>query len=437
MTGVTGIALTAAAASPPTLAAQTAPVSAAAAPADAKSVVAEIRRLITENYVVPAKRPALDAALAKGLASGRYAVTDPRLLAERINADLEASAQDKHLGLSFDPQQAALIQGRQSDEGTTGPVWERMAQVRNHGFSELRVMPGNVRYAALDGFVWTGPKTQAAYDATMAFLKDGDAAIIDLRNNGGGSPEAVRYLVSHFMEPERPLVTFYMGASGIDRVATHGELPAGRMIGKPLYVLTSSRSASAAEEFAGHVAGFKLGELVGETTAGAAFRNEFFTVPGGYVLSVSVGRPELAATGGDWEGKGIAPTLKTEFSKALDVAHLHALRRLAKTVPPQEKPQLEGAATLLAARIEPIKPALPLAAYAGRFGERTVSVENGRLVFQRAGGPKSELITLGPNLFALEMDPMTRLDFTVSGDAAPSFDLIRGDGSRMKQTRTQ
>ena len=51
------------------------------------------------------------------------------------------------------------------------------------------------------------------------------------------------------------------------------------MVGKPLYVLTSGGTASAAEEFIGHVAGYKLGELIGENTAGAGFRNEFFRFP--------------------------------------------------------------------------------------------------------------------------------------------------------------
>ena len=51
------------------------------------------------------------------------------------------------------------------------------------------------------------------------------------------------------------------------------------MVGKPLYVLTGGSSASAAEEFIGHVAGFKLGELVGETTAGAGFATSFSRFP--------------------------------------------------------------------------------------------------------------------------------------------------------------
>lgn len=314
---------------------------------EAGAVVRELRRLVAEHYVIPETRPAIDAVLAAGLAAGRYDSDDPGVAAARINADLEAAAHDKHLGLSFDPARAASMRGRQGDDETVGPMWERMAQVRNHGFSEMKVLPGNVRYVALDGFVWTGPKTAAAYDHAMRFLKEGDAIIIDLRRNGGGNPRAVHYLASHFLEGNRPLVEFHM-AGRVDRVSTEAELPAGRLTGKPLYVLTSSHSASAAEEFAAHVVSHKVGDIVGEATAGAAFRNDFFPIAGRYVLSLSVGRPVLAVTGGNWEGKGIAPTIASDPAGALEIAHLAAVRRMAEKAPPHEKGQLEALAARLA-----------------------------------------------------------------------------------------
>lgn len=73
------------------------------------------------------------------------------------------------------------------------------------------------------------------------------------------------------------------------------------MVGKPLYVLTSGGTGSAAEGFVGHVGGYRLGEVVGETTAGAGFRNDLLPIAGGFILSVSVARAVLASTGKDWE----------------------------------------------------------------------------------------------------------------------------------------
>jgi len=139
----------------------------------------------------------------------------------------------------------------------------------------------------------------------MAFLAGGEAAIIDLRRNGGGSPDAVRRAISPFLEPGRPLMTFYMnGDVANERTATVEVPPESRMAGKPLYVLIGGATASAAEEFAGHVAGYRLGELVGETTAGAGFRNELVPVGGTYVLSVSVGRASANAPPTTGHGAG-------------------------------------------------------------------------------------------------------------------------------------
>ena len=413
------------------------PTAAAGQAPDSRALVTELRRQIAEHYVVPSTRPAIEALLAKGLTEGRYDVNDASLLAERINEDLSAASNDKHLGIHYDPRMAAMIGERRRDDDVGGPAWERMAQVGNHGIREMRLLDGNVRYLALDGFVWAGPKSAEAYDVAMRFLKEGDAAVIDLRRNGGGSPEAVQYVISHFMEPDRPLVAFHMGAAGkVDRLSTLASLPAGRMVGKPLYVLISGHSASAAEEFVGHVSGFKLGELVGATTAGAAYRNDHFALGNGWIASISVGRPELAATGGDWEARGFAPNIAADPGKALEVAHLHALKRLAATAPPDEKPMLEARRAILDAQLNPVDPQLPLSAYAGMFGERTLTVEGGRLFFQRSGGPKSALVPAGGNSFLLEGSPGSRIEFKSKDGSVSGFELIRSDGSRTPVARS-
>ena len=415
------------------------PAASAAATAriDSKAVVAEVRKVLAANYVLPEMRPKLDAALAAGLAAGRYEVDSPALLAERLNADMAAVAHDKHLGIQYDPEQASLIGARQDDVQQDGAAFRRMAQLRNHGITEMKVLPGNVRYIAIDGFVWTGEESAKAYDNAMHFLKGGDAAIIDVRRNGGGSPAGVNHVISHFLEPNRKTVTFYMGGDPAEPVTTLADVAAGRMIGKPLYVLTSRGSASAAEEFVGHVKGFGIGEVIGGNTAGAGFRNTFFAIPGGFAFSVSVGRAVLASTGKDWEGKGIAPDTAVDPEKALDVAQLHALRKLAANASPGEKKAYESMLKLLAAKTEPVATALPLQAYAGRFGERVISVEQGRLVFQRDGGPRVPLVAIAANAFALDNDGGTQLSFAVAGTSTTGFEMIRGDGSRVSVSRTQ
>jgi hypothetical protein len=412
---------------------------AASSQIDAKAVVADVQRILDANYVLPEMRPKLSAALSQGLAAGRYNVSDPSVLAERINADLTAVAHDGHLGMHFDPKQSAQLAARPAGAGADDapPSAEEVqfADRLNHGILQLKVLPGNIRYMETVGFFWGGEKTREVYDNAMRFLKGGDAIIIDMRQNGGGSPDAVQYMISHFLQPNTPIVTFYMRGQQGDTWKSLASLPAGSLTGKPLYVLTGGRSASAAEEFVGHVAGFKVGELVGETTAGAGYRNEFFPVSGGYVISVSVGRAVLASTGKDWEKVGIAPTVKVEQDKALEMAQIRALQKLASTATGQDKTVLEASAQVLEAQMKPVATALTPAQYVGVYGVRHITNDGGKLIFQREGGPKGPLVAVGANEFAFVSDPMQRVKFKVAGNAATELELIRGDGSRVVAAR--
>jgi len=406
---------------------------------DAKAVVADVQRILNENYVLPELRPQLSAALSKGLSEGHYNVSDPSALSERINADLAAVAHDRHLGMHPDAKQAAELASRPKGAGADDapPTADevRFADRLNHGILQLKVLPGNIRYMETIGFFWDGEKTKEIYDNAMRVLKGGDAIIIDMRKNGGGSPDAVQYMISHFLPPNTPIVTFYMRGEKGDTWKSLPSLPAGSLAGKPLYVLTSGMSASAAEEFIGHVNGFKLGEIIGENTAGAGYRNEFFPVAGGYVISVSVGRAVLASTGKDWEKVGITPTVKVSQDKALETAQVRALQKLATTATGMDKRVLEASAQLLNAQLNPVATALPLSQYVGVYGVRSIRNEGGKLVFQREGGPRGELIPVASNEFAFVDDPLQRVKFKVAGNNATEFELIRSDGSRATAAR--
>lgn len=391
---------------------------------DARTAVAEIRRVLAERYVLPERRPALDAALADGLASGRYATDNPAVLVERVNADLTRVANDRHLSLSYDPHRAPPMEAGVPGQRPDPAQFERMVSARNHGVAELKLLPGNIRYMDYRGFEWTGPASAAALDHALTFLAGGDAVIIDLRRNGGGSPQAVQHLISHFMEAGRPLITFYMnGEASPDRLETLAQTNVPRMIGKPLYVLISGASASAAEEFIGHVGGYRLGELVGETSAGAGFRNIIVPIPGGLFLSVSVGRAVLALTGRDWEATGLEPTIAVPVETALEVAQVHALRRLAAAAQGPRRADLEGLAQGFEAVSRPGTPGAPVSAYAGSYGSRTIALADGQLYYQIERRPRRKMISLGGHEFTFADDPGQRLRFTIEGGRATALEI--------------
>lgn len=413
-------------------------------PGDANGVVAEVQRLIREKYVFDDKKATIVSKLQAAQVSGRYALTNPRELALRLTDDLQDAARDGHLDLSWDPDGYKGLQAaRQAvppDQQEQDAFWAEEARRTNHGLEEMRILDGNVRYLRISGFHWQADRTGGAHDAAMRFLKDGDAVIIDLRGNGGGSSSAVRYAISHFMpaEPERLLMTFRdeMGKPDQSRVLSY--LPAGRVTGRPLYVLVDQGAASAAEEFAYHVQQFKLGTLVGQATAGAANNNELFPVAPGFVASISVFSPRHAVSDGNWEGTGVKPDLAAAPMTALEVAHVDVLEKLVAAAKDQDRARYAWALEGARAKLKPLtlSPAA-LARYAGRYGDHLIRVEDGALVYQRPKRAEARLEPMGAHVFAVSNNDGIRLRFSLEGSRASAVDTLYRDGTSASHPRTR
>jgi hypothetical protein len=396
------------------------PTASPLAPDTARRVVAAIADELRRSYVFPDKVPAIVRKLEQAHSGGRYAVTSPGALAERLTEDLQAASGDKHLGVFHDPARHAAVQRQAAapaaDREDADAYWRDMALREHHGLADMRVLAGNIRYLRITAFHWARDETGLAYDGAMRFIRGGDAAIIDLRGNGGGSHAAVRYLVSHFMDEARLLLTFLKGSEPPEQSRTLEHLPAGRLKGKPLYVLVDERVASAGEDFAYAVQQFKLGELVGATTAGAANNNRFVPVAPGFVFSVSEGRPVHPVSQTNWEGVGVKPDVAVAPGEALDVAQARALERLARTpgTTPARLAEYAWARAGVNARLHPVTvPQARLKALAGRYGAIAVTWRDGALWFQRPGRAARRLSPLDADgLFAVEDSERLRVRFT-------------------------
>lgn len=402
------------AASPPAAA-----VVASLTPAQRAAVLAEIRAKVSELYVFPEKRAAIVAALTRAEKAGRYNLDSPVAFAEAVSKDLAAASHDKHMYLIAAPAEyAALSAPAATAEAEAQAFWRERALRENHGLTETKILPGNVRYLKVAGFHWIDDETGQAYDDALRFLKGGDAVIIDLRGNGGGSGAAVNYLTSHFVKPNTLLLTFTRGSETPEQSRARENLPAGRMIGKPLHVLTDGGCFSACEEFAYHVQQFKLGELLGAGTGGGANNNDQMPVAPGFVLSISAGRPVHAVSGTNWEGVGIKPDVETAPSKALDVALQRALTKLAAspTITLEQRGGYAWALIDAEARLNPVVlPPERLQPLAGTYGDVTVSVREGSLWLKRTDRPERRLIPLDDKgLFGAEGSTTLRARF--SGD---------------------
>jgi len=379
------------------------------------AALAAIKTAFQNSYVFPEMRPKLVERLDQRERAGRYNVEDPLVFAERVTEDLKEVSHDGHLSLTVNPDgYAAALAPPKSDAGEAAA--QRRAALRDHhGLAELRRLPGNVRSLKITGFEWVNDETGLAYDGAMRFLKDGDAVIIDLRGNGGGWHEAVLYLVSHFLDPDVLEETFLDGAE-TSQARTLSHLPAGRLKGKPLYVLIDRYVASAGEAFAYDVQQFKLGELVGARTAGAANNNRLLPIAPGFLLSVSFGRPVHPISKTNWEGVGVAPTVEATPAQAFDVAYALALARLAQTkgAPASVLADYAWARVAAEARVHP--PVLSgdrMAAFAGHYGDHEIAYRESALWMTRGKRPPARLEPLSSEgLFGVEGFGILRVRLT-------------------------
>jgi hypothetical protein len=408
-------------------------------PAQVRQALTEVKTQTKAHYFNAAKRDEVIAAIEAGERSGRYEVANAAELATRLTEDLGKSSGDRHMYINWNPQlreavAAAAGAGRESDDTDLN---RRTSLARNHGLTQMRVLPGNIRYLRIEAFLWDGEASKKAYDDAMRFLGGGSAAVIDIRGNGGGSPEAINYLTSHFVDPNTLLMRFVF-AGREDKSVSQGRLPAGSLKGKPLYVLIDGGVGSASEEFAMHVAKFRLGQLVGQKTAGAGNRNELYPVSPGFVLSLSVGAALHGTDGKGWEAVGIAPTMAVEPSLALEKAQVSALNQLAAKAAGDEARSYAWAIEALNSKIQPVSLAADaLRPYPGQFGERSVKLGDRGLIYQRAGGPAVPLTPMGGDLFQFGPDDSgVRVRFERSAGGVGRMTVLYENGQAQTYERT-
>ena len=280
---------------------------------------------LNRSYVFPAVAAKMSDAVRARVTNGEYdAITGAREFADRLTADLQAVSRDKHLRVR--------VAGEGRQMRMRGPTTGAGAN-DDGGFARVEQLPGNIGYIDLRMF---HPPAIAAEQAANAMnrVADSDALIIDLRKNGGGSADMVALLVSYLLGPERVLVNTFFDRDGKlqNETWTTPDLPGRRFTGKDVYVLTSSYTFSAAEEFAYDVKNLKRATLVGETTGGGANPVNIMRINDRFEVSIPVGRAVNPITKTNWEGVGVEPDVSVPAQTALETAHVAALKnKLARS----------------------------------------------------------------------------------------------------------
>lgn len=386
-------------------------------------IIDSVFQAIEATYVFPDVAKKMETHIREQFRKKAYAgITSMREFADRLTADLQSINKDRHLHVDYmlDKDVAILA----SD--TSGQAAEedelRRARKRNFAFREIRMLPGNVGYLRFDGFSGFNEAGATAI-AAMNFLANADAVIFDMRQNGGGSPKMIQLISSYLFEEPVHLNSFYVRRTdSIEQYWTQPHVTGPRMSKADVFVLTSGRTFSAAEEFTYNLKNLKRGTIVGDTTGGGAH-----PVEGNYwanlniSASVPFGRAINPITGTNWEGIGVSPDIVVDADDALEVAHREALKKIRdRSSDPDDRFLLEWAIAGLDAKLSPVQiNPDQLRRYVGSYGPRSIKQEDGKLFYRRGENPWAELLPMSDTLFRLESIDYFRLSIELNSQGNP------------------
>jgi len=221
-----------------------------------------------EIYVFPDVAKKMEEHIKTKLKNGDYdSISDPRAFARQLRNDLVEISHDRHFNVTYAPEPSPRFQ-RSDPEEEKKRKEQRIRQWKydNYYFRKVERMDGNVGYLRFDGFANTLYAGDTAV-AALQFLKHCDAIIIDLRYNGGGGADMIQLILSYFLEERTHINSWYIRRlDRTDQSWTSTYVPGKKLLDTDLYVLTSGRTFSAAEEFTYDLKNLDRATLVGETT---------------------------------------------------------------------------------------------------------------------------------------------------------------------------
>ena len=298
-------------------------------------VIDTILKRLNDSYVFPEVAKKMDQSIRERVEKKEYdQITSAKQFATTLTNDLQAISKDKHLRVRY--SHSPIPERGQRREPTAEEREQRRRALTwmNHGFGKVERLPGNIGYLEFFNFAdeELGAETVAA---AMNFINGTDSLIIDMRNNGGGNPAMVALVCSYLFgtEPVHLNDLYWREGNRTDEFWTRKEVAGKRYLNKDVYVLTSKRTFSGAEEFTYNLKNLKRATIIGETTGGGAHPGGGFRISEHFGMFVPTGRAISPITKTNWEGTGVTPDITVPADQALLVARLMALKKSLTTLP--------------------------------------------------------------------------------------------------------
>jgi hypothetical protein len=186
----------------------------------------------------------------------------------------------------------------------------------------------------------------------------------------------------------------------------------------PVYVLTSNRTFSAAEEFSYYLKNLKRATLIGETTGGGAHLGGTQVATDEFLVWVTTGRAINPITKTNWEGTGVSPHIEVKKDMAFNTAYIKAPENLAES---NKSENAQAIYNWVKDGLKAKEQVLDLTqsqlqTYVGNYGPRKVSFKNGSLYYQRGEGNKYKLLPMAEHKFMIAEVPSFRVQFDHEND---------------------
>lgn len=343
-----------------------------------ETIVDTICDKVEQGYVYAEKGKNIADYLHIQFKTGIYnKYTDPKELAGILTKDMRRVCYDGHLAVHFN---APVPDGTTPNAPSKAAPKPAPTGEKNFNLKAVEILPGNVGYFRFDGFT-NNMDVQPVLENALHFLEGTQALIIDIRYNGGGSRGMVNLMEAYLLNKKTEMNAI-IGRSGKDtaRLFTDPADAKGFTLNMPVYILTSRKTFSAAEDFAYGMQSIHRAQTVGETSGGGA--HPIQNSPIGYGLSLSV--PFMRAynpyTHKDWEGTGVIPDIPCSAGSAIDVALSKIYQQdITDSNNPEEKARYKWLNDRVTAKNIIVPPHM-LQKYIGTYGEHfRLFVKDGRL----------------------------------------------------------
>jgi hypothetical protein len=284
-------------------------------PSERQRVIDAVVQNVQQHYFDSEVAQKIKAELLRREKNGEYnSIAKGETFANLLTKEMRAVSHDMHLEVVSSEE--PLPDGPREPTPEMIERFHKQLLEANCEIRQVNVLAHNIGYLKLDAFPDVSV-CQSKVASAMASLNHADAMIFDLRDNGGGDWRMVSFIAGYlFDHPE-----FLYDPRANPTLQSWTQPRAGnRLSNKPVYVLTSHSTISAAEQFTYDLKMLKRVMVVGETTHGSAHAGVFYRLDDHFGMGI----PRLKAINPfsktDWEGIGVAPDVAVPSDDALEAA---------------------------------------------------------------------------------------------------------------------